>query len=147
MRQLQDQLDSLERQSNEVTDRNKDEELRLRKEKSRAEHSLASKIASYDEDMEVRRKELEELTQAFSADLKEYEMLREYFDKIDANLARESEENFILDAVIRREAFAVKIFFMAANKIQNIARGRQARARVNAMKSKGKKGKGGGKKK
>lgn len=86
------------------------------------------------------------MTKQFIEESAEYEVLKEYFDRLDADLAREKEEDLILEAVSRREAFAMRIFFMAANKIQNIARGRQARARVAAMKSKGKKGKAGKKK-
>ena len=143
VRQLQDQLDSLERQSTEVTEKNKEEEQRLRKEKTRTENNLSEKIALYDEDMESRRVELEEMTKCFEQESAEYAELKEYYDKIDADLAREKEENDILAAVARRQAFAEKVFSKAACRIQCIARGRQARARVHAMKSKGKKGKKG----
>lgn len=51
MRQLQDQVDGMERQLAEILERNKDEELRLRKEKTRAEIALSGKISQYDEDM------------------------------------------------------------------------------------------------
>jgi hypothetical protein len=146
IRQLQDQLDTLERQSNEIMEKNRDEEQRLRKEKSRAEHALSDKIALYDEDMDSRRVALEEMKKSFRQENEEYLVLKEYFDKIDKDLMRESEENEILDAVLRREAFAARVFYNAALKIQSVlARGRQARKFVAALKSKkggkGKKGK------
>merc|ERR1712070_542039 len=97
----------------------------------------------YDEDMESRRVELEEMSKNYEVECAEYAELKEYFDKIDADLSREKEENDILAAVARREAFARMVFYKAANRIQNIARGRQARHRAHSMKSKGKKGKKG----
>ena len=78
----------------------------------------------------------------FDKEIDEYSVLREYFDKIDADLGRAKDENQILAAVARRESFAFKVFDLAANRIQNIARGNQARSRIAHMK-KGKKGKGG----
>jgi DNA polymerase III alpha subunit (gram-positive type) len=146
MRQLQDQVDNLERQSNETMEKNREEELRMRKEKSRAEHALSDKISLYDEDMDSRRIALEEMTKSFREENEEYLILKEYFDKIDADLMREREENDILDAVARREAFAARMFYNAAVKIQSVlARGRQARKFVAALKAKkggkGKKGK------
>merc|ERR1711991_780737 len=61
VRQLQDQLDNLERQSNEVIEKNRDDEQKLRKEKHRSEHALSEKIQLYDEDMESRRRELKHM--------------------------------------------------------------------------------------
>jgi len=137
MRQLQDQLDNLERQYTEVFERNREEEQRLRKEKTRSEHLLSSKIASYDEDMETRRTTLNEITQNFENESEEYRVLKEYFDKIDADLAREKEEDTILAAVIRREMFAKKVFDIAATKIQNrLARMPQAKKYVAQVRSK-----------
>ena len=145
VRQLQDQLDNLERQSNEVTEKNRDDEQKLRKEKHRSEHALSEKIQLYDEDMESRRRELKHMKDEFDKEIDEYSVLREYFDKIDADLGRAKDENKILAAVARRENFAFKVFDLAANRIQNIVRGNQARSRIAHMK-KGKKGKGNKKK-
>lgn len=140
VRQLQDQLDNLERQSNEVIEKNRDEEQKLRKEKSRSEHALCEKIQLYDEDMENHRVELLSMKNEYQKETDEYSILKEYFDKIDADLTRAEDEYRILAAVARREKFAIKVFDIAANRIQNIVRGIQARSRVSHMK-KGKKGK------
>jgi cytochrome c-type biogenesis protein CcmH/NrfG len=54
MRQLQDRVDAMERGVLEVVSKNKEEEQRMRKEKSRMEAALNEKIAQYDEDMAAR---------------------------------------------------------------------------------------------
>ena len=146
MRQLQDQIDSVERQLNESMDRNKDEELRLRKEKTRAENTLAEKIYQYDEDMKARHQQLNELNEIYNKELEEYRVLKEYFDKADADLARAAEEEEILAAVSRRAEFGRQVLYEAAKYIQKIARGRIGRAIVAKLKGGGK-GKGKGKKK
>jgi chromosome segregation ATPase len=143
MRQLQDQLDSMERQTNECMDRNRDEEQKMRKEKSRSEIALASKISQYDEDMKERDSQLNEIKSSLSIEEKEYQILKVYFEKIDADLNRDKEEERIIRAVVRREEFGKRVLYLAARKIQCIARGRQGRAIVAKLKSKkgGKKGK------
>jgi len=145
MRQLQDQVDGFERQLNEIMEKNKEEESRLRKDKTRAEMNLNGKISQYDEDMQSRKKAFEELSEAFQQESKEYAELKEYFDKVDADLNRQSEEEEILAAVKRMKEFGQFAVDFAATTIQKIARGRQARAVVAKMKSKkgGKKGKKG----
>ena len=77
----------------------------------------------------------------YQKEIYEYSVLKEYFDKVDADLTRAEDEHRILAAVARRENFALKVFDIATNRIQNIVRGIQARSRVSHMK-KGKKGKG-----
>lgn len=148
MRQLQDQLDSMERQTSETIERNREEEQRLRKEKARAESTLASKISQYDEDMKERSKTLEELNKCFVNESNEYAILKEYFDRVDEDLHRNAEEEMLLDAVRRREEYGRMVLFKAAQTIQKIARGRIGRAAVSKLKNKGKKGgaKKGGKK-
>lgn len=146
MRQLQDRVDSMERQVNEVVDKNKEEEQRMRKEKARVESALNAKIAQYDEDMEQRTKALKELKESFAKESKEYAALREHFDKIDADINRSVEEENILLAVKRRQEYGERIVFNAAADIQKIFRARVARrvvAAIRAKKSKGKKGKKG----
>ena len=70
---------------------------------------------------------------------------KEYFDKIDADLGRESEEENILGAVKRREDFAKMLLDRACAKIQAYVRMKQIRAEYLKAKSK-KKGKKKGKK-
>ncbi len=143
MRQLQDRVDALERNVNEVIEKNKEEEQRLRREKSRMESALNAKIAQYDEDMDARQKTLDELNQAFTKEAAEYALLKEHFDKIDADIGRHNEEDNLLAAVKRREEFGHYVLFFAAAQIQKIFRGRQAREIVAKMKAKSKKGKKG----
>lgn len=142
MRQLQDRVDAMERQVNEVVEKNKEEEQRMRREKSRMETALNAKIAQYDEDMEVRQKTLDELNQAYAKEAAEYAALKEHFDKIDADISRNNEEEELLACVQRREDFGHLVLFFAASQIQKIFRGRQAREIVAKMKAKSKKGKG-----
>ena len=144
LKQLTDQVEGLERQLSEVMERNKEEEQRLRKEKSRAENALTSRIKQYDEDMFSRQAIINELEASLAKEAEELDGLKQYFDKIDADLDRQKEENDILDAVERRHAYANRILHIAATYIQKIARSKQAKALVESMKSK--KGKKGGKK-
>lgn len=148
MRQLQDQVDGMERQTVEVMEKNREEEQRLRKEKNRSESALNSKIAQYDEDMSSRQRAYEDIAAAFAKESADYAVLKEYFDKVDADIGRTSEESRILAAVKRRADFGQRVLFMAAAYIQKMVRARQARAFVaKLMAKKKKKGKGGKKKK
>ena len=144
MRQLQDLVDGLERQCVEMSEKNKDDEQRLRKEKTRAENSLNSKISIYDDDMASKKTECGTLKERFLAESKEYAELKEYFDKVDADLGRNAVEERILSDVKKRRAFGVYAVGLNAITIQKIVRGRQARQLVAKMK---KPGKGKGKKK
>lgn len=146
MRQLQDRLDSTERQVNEVIDKNKDEEQRMRREKSRVESALNAKILQFDEDMNQRALTFQSLQNSYDKEMKEYLVLKEHFDKIDADIARFNEEEFILRCVQEREAFGFRVINQAAVRIQKIFRGKQGREMVNKMKAKMKKGKKKGKK-
>lgn len=147
MKQLRDQVDGMERQFGELSERNREEELRLRKEKGRVEARESEQIVQYDEVMESRRLTLEELHRCVDAESADYVVLKEYFDRVDADLGRTSEEDGILAAVARREAYGERYLHRAATQIQKIARGRKARAEVAKLRSKKKKkGKKGGKK-
>lgn len=142
MKQLQDQVDALERQLAEVVEKNREDEVRLRKEKGRTESALNAKIAQYDEDMGLRLKEFESLEELYTKESEEYRLLKEYFDKIDADLNRNAEEERLLQAVQRRKEGALKWLDIAATKIQKVARGRIARQAYLKVMAK-KKGKGG----
>lgn len=142
MRQLQDQVDGMERQIAEVVERNKDEELRLRKEKTRQEIALAQKIALYDDDMLGKKSTLDQLQADFEVETAEFAVLKEYFDQVDADIRRSEEETQILSAVIRREAYGHYYVKAVVSIIQKYVRGRQARQMVAKLAAKGKKGKG-----
>ena len=146
MRQLQDQLDALERQCTETIEHNGQEEQRLRREKNREENKLKEKISLYDEDMERLRNQLGDLTKTFQEESDEYAVLKEYFDKIDADLAREAAEVDVMKAIQRRESWAKSVLDTAASNILRILRGRKARKEIEALKKKGAKGKKGKKK-
>lgn len=143
MRQLQDQVDAMERQSAEVIEKNREEEQRLRKEKIRAESTLNSKIVQYDEYMIARELELLELKRQFEIESRDYAVLKEYFDKVDADITRSAEEEYIIAAIKTRERFGYRVLDDAATMIQKIVRGRQVKAVYAKMKAKAKKGKKG----
>lgn len=147
MRQLQDRVDAMERQVNEIVDKNKEEEQRMRREKSKLESSLNAKIDQYDEDMKSRTKTLNDLNEWFSDEAKEYALLKEHFDKIDANISRDMEEKKILAAVARRAAYGKYVLDHAATDIQKIFRAKVAFQFVAKLRAKAKKGKKKGKKK
>eukprot|EP01031_Cornospumella_fuschlensis_P026976 gene26976-32591_t len=145
MRQLQDRLDSMERQVSEVVERNKEEEQRMRREKGRLENILNAKVLQFDEDMTARQAALTTLQTSYGEELAAYSKLKEHFDKIDADIARFNEEEHILSCVERRAQFGFGLVNRAAVQIQKIYRGRRDREIVNKMKAKmkkkGKKGK------
>jgi hypothetical protein len=145
IKQLSDQVDGLERQLSEIMDRNKEEEQRLRKEKNRAELALSTRIQQYDEDMFARQETAKQLETDYKNECKEYAILKEYFDKVDADLFRQAEETDILNAVQRRYEFAMNVMSNACIRIQSIVRAKQARVEVEKIRSKAKKGKKGGK--
>ena len=82
VRQLQGSLDSTERLLADMTEKNREEEQRMRKEKNRSEATLNAKIASYDEDMASRHRVLAETEQNYAKELAEYAQLKEHFDRI-----------------------------------------------------------------
>jgi hypothetical protein len=142
MRQLQDQVGGLERTVADTIERNRDEESRLRKEKSRTEKTLNDKIAQYDNDMTSKSDELKELNTLFADESAEYAKLREHFDKVDANKKFEAEEDHILEAVARRRQFGDAIVNRFVIKCQKVFRGHLGRAIVAKLKPKGKGKKG-----
>lgn len=144
IKQLHEQIEASERIMTESIDKNNDEEMKLRKEKHKAEVALASKISSYDEDMLAKSNELDILNRNYKTEFDEYSRLKEYFDRIDANLHRIAEEEKILLAVKRRDDFGLFVVYRAAQKIQSIVRMKQGKAIVAKMKPKSKKS--GGKK-
>ena len=95
--------------------------------------------------MASRSAALKELNEAFAGESKEYEALKEHFDKIDMDIGRANQEELILEALQRREDFGAFILFRAAANIQKMHRGKIARAMVDKLKAKMKKGKKGGK--
>jgi DNA repair exonuclease SbcCD ATPase subunit len=143
MKQLQDQLEGIGRQLHETAERDREEELRLRKEKTRSETALSSKISMFDQDMEARAAVIAELEAQLAKETAEFEALKEYFDKVDADLGRNREEEAILSAVQRRIAYATRMNEHGAILIQKIARAKRARDEVAKMKSKKKGGKKG----
>jgi hypothetical protein len=143
VRQLQGSLDSTERLLADMTEKNREEEQRMRKEKNRSEATLNAKIASYDEDMASRHRVLAETEQNYAKELAEYAQLKEHFDRIDADLALANEEAEVLKAVERRVAFATNVLDGYTVLIQKIVRGKLGRIRVNKLKPKPKGGKKG----
>ena len=126
MRQLQDRVDAMERSVNEVVAKNKEVEQRMRKEKSRMEAALNTKIAQYDEDMTARHATLKEIN-GFAIEA----ALKEHFDKIDADIGRNDEEehnNVKMEAVHKEVTEAI-------NKAtaDHELRMRQLQDRVDAM--------------
>jgi hypothetical protein len=146
MRQLQDQVDGTERQIAEAVEKHKDEELKLRKEKSKAEVLLNQKIASYDDEMISKKTTIEQLQKDFEVEAVEFAVLKEYFDQVDADIRRAKEEDTILAAVKRREEYGAFYLHYIVTIIQKRARGAISRQVVEKLKSKNKKG-GKGKKK
>lgn len=143
MKQLTDQVEGLERQLNDIMEKNKEEESRLRKEKSRSEVALSARITQYDEDMLARQDTIARLEMLYEKELKEYVILKEYFDKIDADLGRQREEEEIIEAVVRRHDFAMGVMLRAVIKIQSSIRAKLARVEVEKLRAKSKKGKKG----
>jgi hypothetical protein len=142
MRQLQDQIDGLSRTYAEAAENNHEKEVKLRKDKAKAESALSAKVATYDEDMAQLLVEIEEKEALINDFSGEFAALQEHFDKVDADHAYHREEKALLAALQRRDDSAMSILHGAATYIQKMARGRQTRAEMAKLKGKGKKGKG-----
>lgn len=149
MKQLKEQIDAMEKRYADIMDKNKDEEVRLRREKTRVESALKAKLSEYDVDMVARKKALDEITASFEKEKDEYRILKEHFDQVDEDISRSNEEEDILSAVLNRQSFGEWVLNHAAATIQKIVRGRHARAIVTKLKAKRnkKRGKKGGKSK
>ena len=146
MKSLSELLKNLEIKVKETVDKNKEEELKMRKDKSRIEASLNEMIENYDNDMKKKSEEYDELNEKYRKESEEYAILKEHFDKIDADIAKDEEEERLLAAVKRRQDYGWWVLDTAAANIQRIARGRRDREAILKLKSKGKKGKKGKKK-
>lgn len=117
----------------------------------RIDSYLPRDAAQYDEDMASRAVTLKELNEKCAVEEAEYALLKEHFDKIDADINRDTEETRMLAAVQRREAFGWYVVNHAATTVQKIYRGRKdrelvAKLKAKMKKKKGKKGGKGGKK-
>jgi hypothetical protein len=86
---------------------------------------------------------LVETEENYAKESAEYAQLKEYFDRIDADLALADEEAEVLKAVERRAAFGTKVLDGYTVLIQKIVRGKLGRIRVNKLKPKPKGGKKG----
>ena len=149
IKELEEKLKLYESNVKELTERDHDEELRFRKDKNKADTALNAKIDEYNHEMNTRRDHLHELESSYEKELKEYNSLKIYFDKVDADIALKAYEASLLRAVRDREEFGQNYLNKAAATIQKIVRGRQARksyAKLKAKKGKKKGGKGKGKK-
>lgn len=149
LRHLHDQVDGLEKQLDDMTRNNRDEETRLRKEKTRAENILNNKIAQYDADMSSKKAAYDELLREFQAEQAEHSELNEYFKRVDLDCAHDQSEQRLLQLVVRREDYALMCLGIVS-RIQALFRGFALRNANKAKKGKDKKGKdkkGKGKKK
>lgn len=144
--QLHERFASLTQTLAEESESHREVEAQLRRYKSRLESQLSAKIKAYDSAMKERSDEIRTIREQLTAEEAEYRVLKEHFDKIDANTDRMKEENRRLLAVKARNDAALKWMDDTAATIQKIVRGRQTRAEVAKLKSKkSKKGKKGGK--
>jgi len=146
MRHLHDQADALEKQLDDMTRNNRDEETRLRKEKTRAENILNNKIAQYDADMSSKKTAYDELLREFKEEQVEHTELSEYFKRVDLDCAHDESEQRLLQLVLRREDYALTCLGIV-RKIQALFRGFALRNANKAKKGKDKKKDKKGKKK
>lgn len=146
MKELEEKTKLYEGNVKDLSERDHEDELKYRKDKNRAEAALNAKIDEYNHEMKLRSDQLQELDLHYEMELKDYNGLKTYFDKVDADLALKAYEAKLMKAVQDREDFGRRMLFKAAATIQKIVRGRQARKAFIKMKSKkSKKGKGKGK--
>ena len=103
-------------------------------------------MLKYDSDMAEKLKQIEELEKQKKEETEQLITLEEHFRKIDANSAKQTDEEEILRKFKKRIQDATSYCDSKAMKIQALTRGVQCRGEVAKMLSKkGKKG-GGGKK-
>lgn len=147
MRHLHDQVDGLEKQLDDMMRNNRDEEMRLRKEKTRAENILNNKIAQYDTDMTAKKLAYDELLKEYNEEKAEHFELSEYFKRVDLDCAHDEAEQTMIQLVDNREEYALMCLGIV-RKIQALYRGFTLRNANKAKKGKkdGKKDKKGKKK-
>ncbi len=136
MNQLRDEFQKLERTLKELIEKNHEDELKYRKEKNKAEAAVDEKTREYNENMDLRRTELQKINDDMERDLIEYNKLKEYFDDVDRRLALEERDRQIIKHYRDTAAHGWKVLNNAVTKIQKIYRGRKARALYTKMKAK-----------
>ena len=145
-KRLQDKLDQMTTDLANSSATHDEAEKALRKKKERLEADLSSLVLKYDSDMAEKLKQIQELEKQKKDETEQLITLEEHFRKIDANSAKQTDEEEILRKFKKRIQDATSYCDSKAMKIQALTRGVQCRGEVAKMLSKkGKKG-GGGKK-
>ena len=139
---LQDNLIILNKSINELISKNSEDELKYRKEKNKIETLLNNKKQEYNTNITSRRENLAEIEFNYNNELIEYNILKTYYDDIDAKLAKKESENQILLNRKLLDDNAWNKLHYSISIIQKIIRGRQARAMYIKMKAKAKAKKG-----
>jgi len=144
-KRLQDKLDQMTTDLTRDSDEHREVEAALRKKKERSEADLTSTVLKYDQDMAEKLKAIEEIEQQKKEEMEQLQQLEEHFRKIDANNAKQADEEETLRKFKKRINDAASFLDTKAMKIQAHIRGVQCRVAV--AKEMNKKKKGGGKKK
>merc|ERR1719198_1408624 len=109
------------------SDEHREAEALLRKKKERSEADLTSCVLMYDKDMAEKQAAIEELEQKKKEEMALLQQLEEHFRKIDANNAKQSDEEKTLKEFKKRIQDASSFLDLKATKIQALARGMQTR--------------------
>jgi len=141
---LEDKLNALRGRLAESSDEHRELENTQRRLMARKERDLSAVIEAYDGDMSERLREIEDIERRMAKERDEFITLDEHFDRVDANMAKKSEEEKIIMDLRKREAQAMSLLADNAIVIQTMLRVRQTRAEfVKAFNKKNKKGKKG----
>jgi len=125
--------------------KNRDTETALRKKKEKIEAEVNELKAKYEKDVQDLKDQIEDVKQKMAKEKEELRVLEEHFAKVDANEARKTNEEALLDAFRAKVRHAERVLEQHATRIQKVVRGKQLRAFIRQLMSKKKGKKGGGK--
>ena len=100
----------------------------LRKKKTKLETEVSNMITKYDNEMGAKQTELEDIQAEYDIELTRLAELSEFFNKVDADIANQKEEEAKMEAERARLRGAMDRLGKAAAKIQALCRGVQLRA-------------------
>ncbi|KAJ3113259.1 hypothetical protein HDU96_003601 [Phlyctochytrium bullatum] len=142
---LEREIASLQLQLVETTARNREEEAQLRKRKFKIESEVENWIHKYDQDMEEKQSELEDLTAIYMEEKSQLDELQARYNDLQKEYDRIMEERRLAQEAKKEQEKQLRRMTDAATLIQSVWRG--YRLRKDLQKKKAAASKGGGKKK
>ena len=133
---LLSRLHDLQNEYDGLVEINYQREVQAREEKSNLQAQFAQMKQEHAVRMDEKAVELSTLESALTEETIEYNELKEYFDAVDKQLAKEAHEQSLMQSFRQVQECAEKELYEAVRMVQKMARGWKARLTVKAMKAK-----------